>query len=147
MGRKSRTLVIIKKDAIERNLIGEIIKRIEENKMKIKDIKMLKMKKSIAKKFYSHIYKNKKFIFNNLMNFMCSSPLIFMIVEGENAAVRMKKLAGATDPSKAEKGTIRGDLGIDSMEKADKEKRCVYNLIHVSDPDKAEKEIKIFFQK
>jgi nucleoside-diphosphate kinase len=144
---KQRTLVIIKKDAIERGLIGEIIKRIEKNGMKIKDIKMLKMKKTIAKKFYYHVYKEKKFIFDNLVKFMCSSPLIFMIVEGENAAIRMKKLTGATDPSRAEKGTIRGDLGIDSMKKADKERRNVYNLIHVSDPEKAEEEIKLFFGK
>lgn len=58
----------------------------------------------------------------------------------------MKELGGDTDPSKVSKGTIRGDLGIDSMQKADKEKRAVFNLIHVADPENAEKEIKLFFK-
>ena len=143
--KTTRTLGIIKPDAIKRRLFGQIIARIEKSGLKIVNIKMGRMSKKVARKFYFHIKKKDKVIYNQLIDFISSSKLIFLLIEGKNAARKLRKIVGATDPSKAKKGTIRRDFGIDSIEKADRNERSVYNLIHATDEEKAEKEVKLFF--
>ena len=129
-----QTLGIIKPDAVSRNLIGEILKRIEESGLKIKALKMLHLTKQEAMRFYE-VHKDKPF-YDSLTSYMSSGPIVVFVLEGENAIAHYRKIMGATDPSKAEEGTIRKDFGID-VEK---------NSVHGSDsPENAKKEISFFF--
>lgn len=138
-----RTLVIIKPDGIERGLAGEITRRFEDIGLKIESAKTERLVRSKVAKMYAHIKHLP--VYEATIDFMCSRPVLLLIFSGKNAAVRAKQLAGATDPSRARRGTIRGDLGIDSKEVADKEGRAVYNLVHVADPENVEREIKLLF--
>ena len=129
-----RTLSIIKPDGVARGLVGEVIKRLEQNNLKITAMKMLHMTKSQAKGFYA-VHRERPF-FESLTDFMVSGPVIVMILEGENAIGRYRELMGATDYRKAAKGTIRKDFATD-IEK---------NIVHGSDgPETAAFEIGYFF--
>lgn len=129
-----RTLVLIKPDAINRALIGEIISRFERKGLKIVAMKMLKMNKELAKKHYeAHI--NKPF-YPDLESFITSGPIIAMVIEGKEAVEVVRNMVGATNARKAQPGTIRGDFS-NSFSR---------NLIHASDsPEAASKEISLFF--
>lgn len=143
---KDKTFIIFKPDAIDRRLVGKILSRFEGEKLKISAIKMKKMKRSTTRKFYSHIRKKVgEKIFNETINFMTAMPLVFILLEGKDAVSKVKKIVGTTDPKKAKKGTVRGDLGIDSISRADKEGRSVRNLVHAADENRVEEEIKMFF--
>lgn len=100
-----RTLSIIKPDAVERNLIGAIIKMIEEEGLQVVAMKKIKLTKEKAQGFY-HVHSERPF-FDSLTDFMSSGPCVVMILEGENAIERYRKLMGATNPENAEEGTIR----------------------------------------
>lgn len=129
-----KTLAIIKPDAVERNLIGEIIKAIEAEGLTISAIKMLHLTKKQAEGFY-YVHKGKPF-FDSLTDYMSSGPIVVMVLSGENAIERWRKLMGATDPAKADEGTIRKRFGL-NIEK---------NSVHGSDsPESADYEIKYFF--
>ncbi len=129
-----RTLGIIKPDAVSKNVIGKIISIIEENEIKIKAMKMVKLTEEQAKGFY-YVHKDKPF-FNDLIKFMTSGPVVLMLLEGENVIERWRKIMGVTDPAKADEGTIRKLYGTD-IEK---------NAVHGSDaPETAEYETKYFF--
>ncbi len=129
-----RSLVLIKPDAIQRGLTGEIISRLEKKGLKIVAMKMLHMDKKLAQRHYA-IHKGKDF-FNDLVNFITSSPLIAIVFQGKNAVAVIRQMMGETDPAKASSGTIRGDFGID----------IGHNLIHGSDSlENASKEIDLFF--
>ena len=129
-----RSLVLIKPDAMQRGLTGTIISRLEKEGLKLAALKMLLVDKSLAKQLYA-IHTGKPF-FNGLVNYISSSPIIAAVFEGEGAVELIRKLMGATDPAKAEEGTIRGDFGLD-IER---------NSVHGSDSvDNAEEEIKLFF--
>jgi nucleoside-diphosphate kinase len=129
-----RSLVLIKPDAIQRGLAGEIISRLEKKGLKIVAMKMLHMDKNLAQRHYA-IHKGKTF-FNDLVNFITSSPLIAIVFQGKNAVEIIRQMMGETDSTKAQPGTIRGDFGID----------IGHNLIHGSDsPENASKEIDLFF--
>jgi len=129
-----RTLGIIKPDAVKKNVIGKIISIIEENGIKIKAMKMVKLTEEQAKGFY-YVHKDKPF-FNDLIKFMTSGPVVLMLLEGENVIEKWRKLMGATDPEKADEGTIRKLYGTD-IEK---------NAVHGSDAvETAEYETKYFF--
>jgi nucleoside-diphosphate kinase len=141
-----RTLVLIKPDGVERNLIGEIIRRFEAGGLKVRDMKMSTPSKEFVKTHYA-MHKGKPF-FDMLIDYLAGKPVVAMILEGTNAVSKVREITGSTDPSKAEKGTIRGDLGNDSRERADKEHRSIYNLIHASGTkDEAETELKLWFGK
>jgi len=129
-----KTLSIIKPDAVRKNCIGEITKRFEDSGLKIIAARMDHLKKDQAGKFYE-IHKDRPF-FNELVEFMCSGPVMIQVLEGPNAILKNRELMGATDPSKAEKGTIRADFAqsIDA------------NAVHGSDAaDTAAAEIAFFF--
>ncbi len=129
-----RTLSIIKPDGVARGLAGEVIKRLEQNNLKITAMKMLRMTKSQAKGFYD-VHRERPF-FESLTDFMVSGPIIVMILEGENAIGRYRELMGATDYREAAQGTIRKDFATD-IEK---------NVVHGSDgPETAAFEIGYFF--
>jgi nucleoside-diphosphate kinase len=129
-----RSLVLIKPDAIQRGLAGEIICRLERKGLKIVAMKMLHMDKKLAHRHYA-IHKGKAF-YNDLVEFITSGPLIAIVFQGKNAVEIIRRLMGETDPAKASSGTIRGDFGID----------IAHNLIHGSDSlENASKEIDLFF--
>ncbi|HRT37810.1 MAG TPA: nucleoside-diphosphate kinase [Caldisericia bacterium] len=130
-----KTLLILKPDAFKRNLVGEIIKRIEMKGFKIVNMKFEFLSKEKAKRFYE-VHKDKIF-FNDLINFMISGPILSIEVEGENAIYLMRKLIGATKPEEREMGSIRGDLAIGLTE----------DLVHASDSkENYEYERKIIFE-
>ncbi len=129
-----RTLLIIKPDATERNLIGEIIRRIETAGFRIVNLRYLRQTKSVAEEFYA-IHKGKPF-YDELCNYMSSGPIVPMVVEGEHAVAGIRELIGKTNPAEAHPGTIRADLAV-SLTK---------NSVHASDsPENAVKEIKFYF--
>jgi nucleoside-diphosphate kinase len=129
-----RSLVLIKPDAIQRGLAGEIISRLERKGLKIIAMKMLHVDKKLAHRHYA-VHKGKAF-FDDLVNFITSSPLIAIVFQGKNAVEVIRQMMGETDPAKASSGTIRGDFGID----------IGHNLIHGSDSlENASKEIDLFF--
>jgi nucleoside-diphosphate kinase len=141
-----RTLVLIKPDGVERNLIGEIIKRFESGGLKVRNIKMVTPTNDFVKTHYA-MHKDKPF-FGLLIDYLAGKPVIAMVLEGKDAVAHVRRIVGATDPSKADKGTIRSDLGNDSREKADEENRSIYNLIHASGTkDEADVELKLWFGK
>ena len=116
-----QTLSIIKPDAVERNLQDEIKKNFIENNFIIKKEKKIQISKSEAEEFYK-VHQSKPF-YNELCNYLSSGPIIVMILEKESAVIENRKLMGATDPTKAEEGTIRKKYGI-SIDK---------NSVHGSD--------------
>ena len=129
-----RSLVLIKPDAMQRGLAGEIIARLEKKGLKIVAMKMLHMDKSLAQRHYA-IHKGKVF-FDDLVSFITSSPVIAIVFQGKNAVEIIRQMMGETDPAKAYSGTIRGDFGID----------IGHNLVHGSDSlENASKEIDLFF--
>jgi len=131
-----RSLVLIKPDAMERGLAGTIISRLENLGLRLVAMKMLHPPKALARRHYA-IHKDKPF-YNSLVNYISSAPIIACVFEGERAVETIRKAMGATDPAKAEAGTIRGDFGLD-IER---------NTIHGSDSiATAEEEIKLFFSK
>jgi nucleoside-diphosphate kinase len=130
-----RSLVLVKPDAMQRGLSGEIISRLEEKGLKIVAMKMLHMDKNLAQRHYA-IHKGKAF-FDDLVGFITSSPIIAIVFQGKNAVEIIRQMMGETDPVKARSGTIRGDFGID----------IGHNLVHGSDSlENASKEIELFFQ-
>lgn len=139
-----RTLIIVKPDGVKRGLVDKIIKRYEEKGLKVVALKKMKATPALLKKHYSaHVGKS---FYAGLEKFMLSSEVVAFVLEGENAVKRAREITGATDPGKATKGTVRGDLGTDSGEKADKEGRAIENLVHASGtPEEAETEIRLWF--
>ena len=132
----SRTLALIKPDAVDRNIIGEIIALIEQNRFIVRDIKFMKMSQSIAEEFYV-AHKDKSF-YDKLVTYMTSGNIVALILEKDNAVTLFRDLIGSTDPKLAEKGTIRKLYAIDKS----------FNSIHGSDSDaNAEREISIIFNR
>lgn len=105
-----KTLGLIKPDAIERGIIGEIIAVIESERLKVVDLKMLRLSRVRAEQFYSE-HKHKGF-FPELIDYMTSGPIVAFVLEGENAVTKYRELMGDTDPKKALVGTIRELFGI-----------------------------------
>lgn len=131
-----KTLVLIKPDAVQRGISGEIIARLERRGLKLAGMKMLQVTPELARKHYgAHLDKP---FFAGLVQFITSSPLIAIAVEGENAVDVVRTTMGATNPVEATPGTIRGDFGL----------TIGMNLIHGSDsPESAETELALFFNK
>jgi len=129
-----KSLVLIKPDGMERGLAGTIISRLEQAGVKLVAMRMLHIDKELAQRHYA-IHKDKPF-FNDVINYITSSPIVAAVFEGENAIQVIRKTMGATDPAKAEAGTIRADFGLD----------IEHNTVHGSDsPETASVEIKLYF--
>ncbi len=129
-----RTLVLLKPDAIQRGLVGEIVSRLERRGLRFAAMKLMRVSEDLARRHYAaHVSKP---FFPGLVRFITSSPIIAMVVEGENAVELVRATMGATNPQSAAPGTIRGDLAMNIGS----------NLIHGSDsPEAAEREIGLFF--
>ncbi len=129
-----KTLVIIKPDGVEKNVIGQIISRYESNALNLKEMKMMKATADILKLHYAeHIGKP---YFQGLMAYMTSGQIVVMVLQGENAIEKVRQINGLTDPKLAEKGTIRHDFA-ESKTK---------NIVHGSDAiESANREIAIWF--
>tara|TARA_B100001765_G_C19244040_1_gene223756 strand:- start:125 stop:535 length:411 start_codon:yes stop_codon:yes gene_type:complete len=135
MSNLEQTLSIIKPDAVERSLVEEIKQKFIKNDFKIYKEKKIKLEKNEAEKFYQ-VHQSKPF-YNDLCAYLSSGPVVVMILERENAILENRKLMGATDPTKAEEGTIRKKYGL-SIDK---------NSVHGSDSlENAKIEIDFFFK-
>lgn len=129
-----RTLSIIKPDATRRNLTGAINDRFEKSGLRIVAQKRLQLSKNLAERFYA-VHAQRPF-YNSLVAFMISGPVVVQVLEGENAVTKNREVMGATDPAKADAGTIRKDFA-ESIEA---------NSVHGSDsPENAAQEIAFFF--
>lgn len=130
-----KTLGIIKPDGVQRNLIGDILNRVEKSGLQVVAGKLMQLDKAKAEGFYA-VHKDRPF-FASLVSFMTSGPVFVFAMEGENAITRWRDLMGATNPEKANPGTIRKDLALD-IEK---------NTVHGSDaPETAAFEVNYFFE-
>ena len=130
-----RTLIILKPDAVQRSLCGEIICRFEKKGLQIVGMKMMKIAPQLAETHYES-HRGKPF-YAGLVKFMTSSPVIIMALAGKDAIAIARNMMGATFGSKAAPGTIRGDLGVSNS----------FNLIHGSDsPESAARELSLFFK-
>ncbi len=129
-----RTLVLVKPDGVQRGLVGEVISRLESRGLKIVAMKMLHMQEDMAARHYeAHVERP---FFSGLVEFITSSPIVAMVLQGPNVVDITRKTMGATNPVDAAPGTIRGDLGINIGR----------NLIHGSDSvESAQREIDLFF--
>ena len=129
-----KTFFMIKPDGVQRNLIGQIISRVESKGFNITKIKMMTISKELAEEHYGE-HKEKPF-FDDLVSFITSGPVVAMQVEGEDAVFQIRNIMGATNPSESTPGSIRGDLATE----LDK------NVVHGSDSDEsAERELSLFF--
>ena len=129
-----KTFFMIKPDGVQRNLIGQIISRVEAKGFKITKIKMMTISKELAEEHYGE-HKDKAF-FNDLVSFITSGPVVAMQVEGEDVVLQIRNIMGATNPNESTPGSIRGDLATE----LDK------NVVHGSDSDEsAERELSLFF--
>ena len=129
-----RTLILVKPDAVRRNLIGDVISRIERKGLRVIAMDLRTIQRETAQAHYAE-HAGKSF-FADVVNFITSGPVVALVAEGERAVEAFRGLAGATDPVKALPGTIRGDYAMEVGE----------NIVHGSDsPEAADREIKIFF--
>lgn len=129
-----RTLVLVKPDAMQRGLAGEVISRLERKGLRIAAMKLMQVDEDLAGRHYeAHVSKP---FFSSLVSFITSCPVIALVVEGRNAVDVVRQTMGQTDPSKAAPGTIRGDCAMDIQN----------NLVHGSDSlESAQREVSLFF--
>jgi len=128
------SLILIKPDAVKKQLIGQVLARFEAAGLKVRGVKMLRFSEPLLREHYAHIAS--KPFFPEVQRFMQETPVIALALQGENAVARVRDLLGSTDSRQAAKGTIRGDLGVDVM----------VNVCHASDSrETAEAELKRFF--
>ncbi|MFA4928508.1 MAG: nucleoside-diphosphate kinase [Patulibacter sp.] len=130
----SRTLILVKPDGVQRQLVGEVLGRFERKGLKIQQLKLVALETAVVEEHYAHL--NDKPFFGELVSFMTQSPVVAAILEGPSAVEVGRQVIGATNPVEAATGSIRGDLAIEAGE----------NVVHGSDSDEnAEIEIKRFF--
>ena len=129
-----RTLIVVKPDGVERGLTGEILARFERRGFKLTALKMMTVTRELAEKHYEE--HSAKPFFGSLVEFITSTPVVAMVLEGQNAIALSRQMIGATDPLNATSGTIRGDFTLDKQQ----------NLIHGSDsPESATRELQLWF--
>jgi nucleoside-diphosphate kinase len=174
---QQETLVLIKPDGVEQNIIGAIIERFESSGLRITELKMMHatdntadMHYPVTKEWAENLalktrssYEKRglkapeitedamaygKHIQSWLKQFLLSGRIVALVVKGNDAIEKVRELVGGTEPKSAAKGTIRGDFGNDSYQKADAEQRVIRNLVHASDSEEtAEREIQLWFPK
>ena len=130
-----RTLVIVKPDGVQRGLVGEIIQRFEKRGMRLVALKMVQVTRDLAEQHYA-VHKG-KFFYDGLVNYISSSPVVPMVIEGHDAIKAVRLMVGSTRPNEAAAGTVRGDLAQVGLR----------NLIHASDsPETSASEIALWFK-
>jgi nucleoside-diphosphate kinase len=128
------TLLIVKPDGVRRGLVGEVLRRVEAKGLRIAELRLMRIERSLAEEHYDE-HREKPF-FGELVDFITSGPVVVARLEGEGAIDVLRTLMGQTDPAASPPGTIRGDLGLIITE----------NVVHGSDsPESAERELKLFF--
>lgn len=133
---QEQTLVIIKPDGIKRKLVGKILQYFEAVALTFVSIKMEILSEEVLRQHYSHLVEQP--FFPRIVNYMTEGPVIILIIEGEQAVARVRKIVGATNPLEAERGTIRADFGVNQTR----------NLVHASDSiEAAQQEIQRFFDR
>ena len=131
---KETTLVLFKTDCVQNKLVGEILNRFEKEQFTIRGMKMIELSTELLEEHYSHVADRP--FFPEIVNFMQTSPVIALALEGDDAVSRVRELLGPTNSDEAEKGTIRGDFGVGTMK----------NVCHASDSvESAETELNRFF--
>lgn len=129
------TLILLKPDCVSKNHCGEVLKRFEAEGFRILGLKMIQLDEALLKEHYAHIAERP--FFPEVVAFMKQTPVVALALAGDNVIERVRNLLGPTDSRKAEKGTLRGDFGVDSM----------VNVAHASDsPESAAAELKRFFK-
>lgn len=130
------TFLMVKPDGVQRGLVGEVIKRLEDRGLRLTAMKMMTIEQERAEEHYAE-HEGKDF-YQPLLEYITSGPVVAMAVEGKDAISMVRKMVGATDPHEANPGTIRGDFGIEIGR----------NIVHAADsPESAERELDIFFDK
>jgi nucleoside-diphosphate kinase len=130
-----RTFVLLKPDAVQRAVVGEIVGRFERRGLKLVAMKMLRVTRSLGETYYAE-HKGKSF-FEPLMSYVSAGPVVAMVLEGDGAIAAVRRMMGKTNSAEAEPGTIRGDLAL----------TIGRNVIHGSDsPESAKREIPLFFK-
>ena len=130
-----KTFFMIKPDGVKRNLIGDVVSRVEKEGFVITKMKMMSISDDLAKRHYAE--HSEKPFFNDLVDFITSGPVVAMEVDGEDAVSEIRRIMGATNPSDAEPGTIRADLATKLEE----------NVVHGSDSEESsERELSLFFE-
>jgi nucleoside-diphosphate kinase len=130
-----RSLIILKPDAVQRGLIGPILTRLEQRGLKLAGLKLMRIDDALARRHYA-VHEGKPF-FNGLVEYITSGPVVVAVVTGKNVIGTVRNTVGATNPSQAAPGTIRGDFAVEIGR----------NLIHASDsPENGENEVKLFFK-
>ncbi len=130
-----RTLVLVKPDGVQRRLVGELITRFERRGLHLVALKLLRMDRDLAERHYAE-HRGKPF-FAGLVDFITSAPVVAMVWEGDDAVAQVRSMMGATDPSAAVPGSIRGDLAV----------TIGNNVVHGSDsPGRGAEEVALFFQ-
>ena len=128
------TLILFKTDCVQKKLVGQVLQRFEAENFTVRGIKMMELSSELLTEHYSHV--SDKPFFPEIVAFMQASPVVALALEGDNAVARVRDLLGPTDSTKADKGTIRGDFGVDMMT----------NVCHASDSvENAGIEVKRFF--
>ena len=143
-----RTLVLLKPDAVDRGLVGEIIARFEKVGLKIAGLKMVQAKKEHAERHYTEDLAKRRgqHVRDLMIDMLMSGPIVALVLEGVEAVEVVRKLVGTTEPKAAAPGTIRGDYSHVSFKHADSKKMGVYNLIHASGSvEEAPQEIAVWF--
>ncbi len=131
---RERTLIIVKPDAVQRGLTGEIIKRFEQRGLRIIGMKFMQVSRELAEKHYD-VHRERPF-FNALVDYITSSPVVVIALDGTNAVQAARNTIGSTNPSESAAGTIRGDFGLEIGR----------NLVHGSDsPENGQKEVALWF--
>ncbi len=131
---RERTLIIVKPDAVQRGLTGEIIKRFEQRGLRIIGMKFMQVSRELAEKHYD-VHRERPF-FNALVDYITSSPVVVLALDGTNAVQAARNTIGSTNPSESAAGTIRGDFGLEIGR----------NLVHGSDsPENGQKEVALWF--
>lgn len=134
MADSQKTLVLLKPDALQRDLLGQIVTRFERKGMKIVAMKFIRLSEDMLSEHYSHL--TDKPFFESLKQFMMQTPVVGMVLEGHDAVAEIRKIVGSTNPREADAGTIRADFSMNIPS----------NLVHASDSlEAAQSEIKRFF--
>ena len=146
MDQTEHTLVLLKPDALERGLVGEVIQRFENVNLKIIDIVVVRPDLAKVEKHYTDLRTKNPRAFDRNTRYLAGKTVIALVLTGVNAIAKVRLLIGPTEPASAPPGTIRGDLSSDTIAIADAEDRGLFNLVHASDSiESARKEIDLWF--
>jgi len=146
MDHIEETLVLIKPDALERGLVGEIIRRFEAAGLRIQNIRWASLSRALLEKHYADLNSKNPRAFDRNTRYLVGKDAVALVLAGANAIGKVRLLIGPTEPASAAPGTIRGDLSSDTIRIADSQDRGLHNLVHAADSaDSAQKEIALWF--